>query len=85
MAGMNIDLEKVTRVEVVGSGCKYLGYFEPGVFLCIQDDGKTLKIFVGEESDLSKQAASEALRVSLNHAMLRLSEYRDALNQPGTS
>jgi hypothetical protein len=40
---------RVNRVEVIdASGRVFVGYFEPGAFGVVQDEERTLKIFVGE-------------------------------------
>lgn len=40
----------VTRIEIVSdSGRVYTGYFEPGARVALQDDGRTMKVFVGAE------------------------------------
>lgn len=39
---------KVTRVEVIDStGRVFVGHFEPGVEIALQDDGRTVKVFAG--------------------------------------
>jgi hypothetical protein len=44
------NYDNVTRVEIIGPGGQVFSYFcEPGVALDVQDDGRTLKVFVGEE------------------------------------
>jgi hypothetical protein len=45
--------DNVTRLEVVGPGGReHVGYYMPGVVLELQDDGRTLKLFVGERRSL---------------------------------
>ena len=47
-----IDLNRVTRVEVIDkSGRSYMEYNATDVKLSIQDDGKTLKVFL-ENGDM---------------------------------
>lgn len=41
-------LPKVTRVEVIGDGTRFVNYYdEPGLTLSVQDEGRTLKVLVG--------------------------------------
>jgi hypothetical protein len=43
---------KVTRVEVIGSERHFVKYFEtPGIEYSLQDDNRTLKLFIDEETD----------------------------------
>jgi len=40
-------LDKVTRVEVIGDGCRYLTLWDvKDVEIDLQDEGKTLKVFL---------------------------------------
>jgi hypothetical protein len=42
----------VSRVEVIdSSGRRFVGYFNPGVFIQLQDDQRTLKVFAKERTD----------------------------------
>jgi hypothetical protein len=42
--------EHAERIEVIGPGGRlYVGYFEPGIRIELQDDGRTLKLFVERE------------------------------------
>lgn len=44
--------ERISRVEVVSSrGREFSIYVTPGASLHLQDDGRTLKVFVDEEVD----------------------------------
>jgi hypothetical protein len=46
------NYDNVTRVEIIGPGGLVFSYYcEPGVAPDVQDDGRTLKVFVGEEVD----------------------------------
>tara|TARA_R110000764_G_scaffold92742_1_gene176161 strand:+ start:264 stop:464 length:201 start_codon:yes stop_codon:yes gene_type:complete len=38
----------VTRVEVIGEGREFVKYGVNGIDISFQDDGKTLKIFLGD-------------------------------------
>ena len=38
----------VTRVEVIGEGREFVKYNMDGISISFQDDGKTLKVFLGE-------------------------------------
>lgn len=45
-----MNLDKISRIEIIGPGGRlFVGYFEVGVETSIQDEGRTLKVFVGEE------------------------------------
>lgn len=47
-----IQMPRVTRVEVIDStGRAFVAYYEPGIEVHTQDDGRTVKIFAGERSD----------------------------------
>lgn len=47
--GLSRHLDTITRVEVIDAdGRAFIRYYEPGVALEIQDEGRTLKIFAGE-------------------------------------
>ena len=39
----------VTRVEVIGGGREFVKYDMNGISISFQDDGKTLKVFLGEQ------------------------------------
>jgi hypothetical protein len=44
----------VTRVEVIDStGRAFVGHFEPGVQIDLQDEGRTVKIFAGASVPVS--------------------------------
>lgn len=51
--GQFINVEKVTRVEMIRPGWGQVAktQFVESVELSLQDDGRTLKIFLGPESD----------------------------------
>lgn len=53
----NQNFEKVTRVEVIDAdGRSYIKYGVTGIEFSLQDDNRTLKIFLNEsESKLLKQ------------------------------
>jgi hypothetical protein len=51
-----VPYPNVTRVEVVADGREYVGYFEPGVRVDFQDDGKTMKVFAGAHNDEAVKA-----------------------------
>ena len=38
----------VTRVEVIGEGREFVKYDMNGISISFQDDGKTLKVFLGD-------------------------------------
>ena len=41
----------VSRIEIIGPGGRELvAYYEPGVVLDLQDEGRTIKLFVGERA-----------------------------------
>jgi hypothetical protein len=42
---------KITRVEVIGNGREYVQYGVSDVSVNIQDDGRTLKIFLKKENE----------------------------------
>lgn len=47
-----MNLDKVTRIEIIGPGGRMfrLLELEPGIVLHLQDDERTLKLFVGENA-----------------------------------
>ena len=48
---MPIQMPRVTRVEVIDStGRAFVAYYEPGIEVHVQDDGRTLKIFASLRS-----------------------------------
>jgi hypothetical protein len=41
--------DNLSRIEIIGpNGREFVAYYEPGAMLDVQDDGRTLKVFVGE-------------------------------------
>jgi hypothetical protein len=45
-----VESHRVTRLEVIGpTGREFVRYYSAGVTMRLQDDGRTLKVFVGEE------------------------------------
>ena len=40
------DLSKVTRLEVIGEGREYVNHNIKWIAVQLQDDGRTLKIFI---------------------------------------
>jgi hypothetical protein len=43
---MEIDWSKVTRLEVIGDGGRLFGLHDAQIEPSLQDDGRTLKVFV---------------------------------------
>jgi hypothetical protein len=41
-----VSFPKVTRVEVIGNGREYVKYGVRDVWASVQDDGRTVKIFI---------------------------------------
>ena len=46
-----IAFPKVTRVEVIGNGREYTKYGARNVWASVQDDGRTVKIFLEYEPE----------------------------------
>lgn len=58
-----IDSENVTRVEVILPGTGVLfQYFTDEVSVHVQDEGRTLKVFVGPKSGFAEAKFAENLR-----------------------
>lgn len=49
--------QKVTRIEVIDNdGRAVVRYYDsPGVLIDIQDEGRTLKVFAGQRSEMAKE------------------------------
>ena len=46
----DVEIEDVERIEVIGTeGREFVTYVEPGVTMSVQDDGRTIKLFVGRK------------------------------------
>jgi len=47
-----METNKITRVEVIerGKGREYTNYEVKNVILSLQDDGRTLKVFINEKA-----------------------------------
>lgn len=43
------EFSKVTRIEVIGNGREYVKYGVRDVRASVQDDGRTLKIFIDQD------------------------------------
>jgi hypothetical protein len=55
-----IQMPRVTRVEVIDStGRVFVAYYEPGIEVHVQDDGRTVKIFAGERSGNAERATEK--------------------------
>lgn len=48
---MNIDKEKISRIEIIGKGREYVNMDCKINDISIQDDGRTMKIFLEEVKD----------------------------------
>ena len=46
-----VAFPKVTRVEVIGNGREYTKYGVRNVWASVQDDGRTVKIFIEYEPE----------------------------------
>lgn len=47
----NFELENATRVELIDeTGRSVVRWYEPGVTVSVQDDGRTVKLFAGRRA-----------------------------------
>jgi hypothetical protein len=46
-----VSFPKVTRVEVIGNGREYVKYGVRDVWASVQDDGRTVKIFIDYDEE----------------------------------
>lgn len=70
--GQFIDVSKVTRVELLRPGWGNIAppQFVESVQLSVQDDGRTLKVFLGPESEEARKTYHKELGEALT-AILR--------------
>lgn len=48
----NYELKDATRVELIDeTGRSVVRWYEPGVMVSVQDDGRTVKVFAGRRAD----------------------------------
>ena len=52
-----ISFPKVTRFEVIGNGREYVKYGVRNVWASVQDDGRTVKIFI--EYDVDEEISND--------------------------
>jgi len=58
------DLPKVTRVEVIdGTGRAYMAHHLEEVSMALQDEGRTLKVFVDKENTSSRKIIEQIVEV----------------------
>lgn len=77
-------MPRVTRVEVIDrSGRVYVAYYEPGIEVHVQDDGRTVKIFAGERSGKCPTYQAITEKADLAEQGRRLASEREDLIAAG--
>ena len=56
-----MDVEKISRIEIIGNGREYVCTDALGVKLLLQDDGRTLKIFLSHDEVVEEQVKASMI------------------------